>query len=87
MTQHTVHTAICCLRRTALLHASTGTNFDKFFPEIHWTYGYAYFWGCCLFITVCFTALLQRLGMFESGGTLPPAGQGGSSRRRSNKDA
>lgn len=24
-----------------------GTNFDQWFPEIHWQYGYIYFWGTC----------------------------------------
>jgi len=33
--------------------------------QIHWQYGYLYFWGMCLTVTVCFSALLQRLGMFD----------------------
>lgn len=48
-----------------------GTNFDQFFPEIHWQYGYVYFWVACVFITAGFSALLQRWGMFEYSGAAP----------------
>lgn len=39
-----------------------GTNFE-FLPEIHWKYGYAYFWGLCLLITCVFVLILRRYGM------------------------
>ncbi|WIA34654.1 hypothetical protein OEZ86_012969 [Tetradesmus obliquus] len=43
-----------------------GMNFDQFFPEIHWQYGYIYFWGLCSVISVVFAAMMKRWGMFSS---------------------
>ncbi|KAF6265675.1 cora-like Mg2+ transporter protein-domain-containing protein [Scenedesmus sp. NREL 46B-D3] len=43
-----------------------GMNFDQFFPEIHWQYGYIYFWGLCSAITVVFAAMMKRWGMFSA---------------------
>jgi Mg2+ and Co2+ transporter CorA len=43
-----------------------GMNFDQFFPEIHWQYGYIYFWGLCSAITVVFAAMMKRWGMFST---------------------
>jgi hypothetical protein len=39
--------------------------------QIHWQYGYVYFWVACVFITAGFSALLQRWGMFEYSGAAP----------------
>jgi hypothetical protein len=37
--------------------------------QIHWQYGYMYFWAACVFITVGFSALLQRWHMFDYSGS------------------
>lgn len=34
-----------------------GTNFDQWFPEIHWQYGYCYFWGTCECLTGCYASI------------------------------
>jgi hypothetical protein len=34
--------------------------------QIHWQYGYVYFWVACVAITAGFSGLLQRWGMFET---------------------
>ena len=40
--------------------------------QIHWQYGYVYFWGACVAITVMFGALLQRWGLFDNGSMATP---------------
>lgn len=52
----------CCW----LLLQVYGTNFDQWFPEIHWQWGYIYFWGICAGVTVVFVAMLKRLGLFTA---------------------
>ncbi|KAL6745645.1 hypothetical protein V8C86DRAFT_3150920 [Haematococcus lacustris] len=37
-----------------------GMNFD-YLPELHWTYGYAYFYGACAIIVTLFLSLMRRL--------------------------
>jgi len=39
-----------------------GTNFT-ILPELHWEYGYLYFWGMCILCTVVFLAIFKRMGM------------------------
>jgi len=43
-----------------------GANFDSI-PEIHWEYGYVYFWCMCGLITMLFMGILWRLGMLNNG--------------------
>eukprot|EP00877_Chromochloris_zofingiensis_P007548 jgi/Chrzof1/3046/Cz12g09160.t1 len=42
-----------------------GTNFGAWFPEIHWKYGYLYFWTICAVVTILFIMVLKRLGMLQ----------------------
>ncbi|GLC47726.1 hypothetical protein PLESTB_000019200 [Pleodorina starrii] len=41
-----------------------GMNFDVL-PELHWSYGYLYFWGACTVIVVVFMVAMQRAGMWS----------------------
>lgn len=41
-----------------------GTNFD-ILPELHWQYGYEFFWGLCTLLTVVFVWALGRLGVLN----------------------
>ncbi|GLI68158.1 hypothetical protein VaNZ11_012496 [Volvox africanus] len=45
-----------------------GMNFDTL-PELHWLYGYMYFWLASLFIVVVFMMVMQRAGMWSWSGT------------------
>ena len=39
-----------------------GTNFT-ILPELHWEYGYLYFWAMCCLLAASFLLLIKRMGM------------------------
>ncbi|KAF8061329.1 PAA2 [Scenedesmus sp. PABB004] len=55
----------CLFLPITFLAGVYGTNFTQF-PEIHWEYGYLYFWTSCCVVTVAFSLWLRRCGMFSS---------------------
>jgi len=41
-------------------------NFDRL-PELHWRYGYEFFWSLCAVITLLFSLVLTRFSAHSSG--------------------